>query len=128
LAFFTSIGNSLHSGKTNERAFHIAIPLTVSMLGNVLCVTLTNTAGRYASMFLMTLGVYSAFNVTLSWVSSTIPRPKSKRAAALASKLFLVSNQLAMNTFIPEHQILTFTSGQFARKLHTSLYFLPLSK
>jgi hypothetical protein len=35
-------------------------------------------------MFLMTLGVYSAFNVTLSWVSSTIPRPKSKRAAALA--------------------------------------------
>jgi hypothetical protein len=32
----------------------------------------------------MTFGVYSAFNVTLSWVSSTIPRPKSKRAAALA--------------------------------------------
>ncbi|KAL3425316.1 major facilitator superfamily transporter [Phlyctema vagabunda] len=84
LAFFTSLGNSLHSGKTNERAFHIAIPLTVSMLGNILCITLTSTAGRYASMFLMTLGVYSAFNVTLSWVSSTIPRPKSKRAAALA--------------------------------------------
>ena len=84
LAFFTSLGNSIHSGRTNERCFHIAIPLTVSMLGNILCVTLTSTAGRYASMFLMTLGVYSAFNVTLSWVSSTIARPKAKRAAALA--------------------------------------------
>ncbi|KAH8601703.1 putative MFS transporter [Bisporella sp. PMI_857] len=84
LAFFTSLGNSIHSGRTNERCFHIALPLTISMLGNVLCVTLTSTAGRYASMFLMTLGVYSAFNVTLSWVSSTIARPKSKRAAALA--------------------------------------------
>ncbi|KAG4436142.1 hypothetical protein IFR05_008385 [Cadophora sp. M221] len=84
LAFFTSLGNSLHSGKTNERAFHIALPLSISMLGNILCITLTTTAGRYASMFLMTMGVYSAFNVTLSWVSSTIPRPKSKRAAALA--------------------------------------------
>ncbi|KAL5323518.1 hypothetical protein ACEPPN_008056 [Leptodophora sp. 'Broadleaf-Isolate-01'] len=84
LAFFTSLGNSLHSGKANERAFHIALPLSISMLGNILCITLTSTAGRYASMFLMTMGVYSAFNVTLSWVSSTIPRPKSKRAAALA--------------------------------------------
>ncbi|KFY87468.1 hypothetical protein V498_07168, partial [Pseudogymnoascus sp. VKM F-4517 (FW-2822)] len=76
LAFFTSLGNSLHSGKTNERAFHIALPLAISMLGNILCITLTSTAGRYASMFLMTMGVYSAFNVTISWVSSTIPRPK----------------------------------------------------
>lgn len=84
LAFFTSIGNSLHSGKTNERAFHIAIPLTISMLGNILAITLESTAGRYTAMFLMTLGVYSAFNVTLSWISSTIPRPKAKRAAALA--------------------------------------------
>lgn len=84
LAFFTSIGNSLHSGKTNERAFHIAAPLTISMLGNILAITLESTAGRYAAMFLMTLGVYSAFNVALSWISSTIPRPKAKRAAALA--------------------------------------------
>ncbi|PNS20349.1 hypothetical protein CAC42_5799 [Sphaceloma murrayae] len=84
LAFFGSLGNSIHAGKTNERAFHVIIPLSISALGNILCITLTNTAGRYAAMFLMTFGVYSAFNVTLSWVSSTIPRPKSKRAAALA--------------------------------------------
>ncbi|KAK3061068.1 hypothetical protein LTS18_007097 [Coniosporium uncinatum] len=84
LAFFGSLGNSIHAGKTGERAFHIIVPLSISCLGNILCITLTNTAGRYVAMFLMTFGVYSAFNVTLSWVSSTMPRPKSKRAAALA--------------------------------------------
>lgn len=83
-AFFGSIGNSLHAGKTDERAFHVAIPMCISMIGNILCITITATAGRYVAMFLMTLGVYSAFNVTYSWVSATIPRPRSKRAAALA--------------------------------------------
>lgn len=29
----------------------------------------------------MTIGVYSSFNATPTWVSSTIPRPKAKRAA-----------------------------------------------
>ncbi|EOD44167.1 putative allantoate permease protein [Neofusicoccum parvum UCRNP2] len=83
-AFFGSLGNSIHAGKTNERAFHIAIPMAISMIGNVLCISLTSTGGRYFAMYLMTLGVYSAFNVVYSWVSATIPRPRSKRAAALA--------------------------------------------
>ncbi|KAK0650881.1 putative transporter [Lasiodiplodia hormozganensis] len=84
LAFFGSLGNSIHAGKTNERAFHVAVPMSISMIGNILCITITATAGRYFAMFLMTFGVYSAFNVTYSWVSATIPRPRSKRAAALA--------------------------------------------
>lgn len=100
-AFFGSLGNSIHAGKTNERAFHVAIPMCISMIGNILCITITANAGRYVAMFLMTLGVYSAFNVTYSWVSSTVSapkasrsphtdaenqaaRPRSKRAAALA--------------------------------------------
>lgn len=119
LAFFTSLGNSLHSGASNERAFHIAIPLTISMLGNVLCVTLTSTAGRYASMFLMTMGVYSAFNVTLSWVSSTIPRPK-------------VSNfQLSRNRAYTDRHLVKKSSstcnGQLACQLHTLVHQLSLS-
>ncbi|OMP87165.1 putative transporter [Diplodia seriata] len=84
LAFFGSLGNSIHAGKTNERAFHVAVPMAISMIGNILCITITGTGGRYFAMFLMTFGVYSAFNVTYSWVSATIPRPRSKRAAALA--------------------------------------------
>jgi hypothetical protein len=55
-------------------------------------------------MFLMTLGVYSAFNVTLSWVSSTIPRPKSKRAAALAMVNSLANcSHLFTSYLYPQH-------------------------
>lgn len=42
------------------------------------------TGGRYFSMFLMTAGSYSPYNLCVSWLSSSLPRPKAKRAAALA--------------------------------------------
>ena len=43
-----------------------------------------STGGRYFSMFLMTAGSYSPYNLCVSWLSSTLPRPKAKRASALA--------------------------------------------
>jgi hypothetical protein len=46
--------------------------------------TVHNLGGRYFSMFLMTAGSYSPYNLCVSWVSSTLPRPKAKRAASLA--------------------------------------------
>jgi hypothetical protein len=36
------------------------------------------------AMFLQAMGSFCAFQLILSWVSSTIPRPKAKRAVALA--------------------------------------------
>lgn len=42
------------------------------------------TGGRYFSMFLMTAGSYAPYNLCVSWVSSSLPRPKAKRASALA--------------------------------------------
>ncbi|RJE22368.1 transporter [Aspergillus sclerotialis] len=35
-------------------------------------------------MFLMTAGSYSPYNLCVSWLSSSLPRPRAKRAAALA--------------------------------------------
>lgn len=43
-----------------------------------------STGGRYFSMFLMTAGSYAPYNLCVSWVSASLPRPRSKRAAALA--------------------------------------------
>lgn len=43
-----------------------------------------STGGRYFSMFLMTAGSYAPYNLCVSWVSATLPRPRAKRAAALA--------------------------------------------
>lgn len=39
---------------------------------------------RYFSMFLLTAGSYSPYNLCVSWLSSSLPRPRAKRAAALA--------------------------------------------
>lgn len=35
-------------------------------------------------MFLQAAGAFSVFQIILSWVSSTIPRPKAKRAVTVA--------------------------------------------
>lgn len=43
-----------------------------------------STGGRYFSMFLMTAGSYAPYNLCVSWVSASLPRPRAKRAAALA--------------------------------------------
>lgn len=48
-----------------------------------------STGGRYFSMFLMTAGSYSPYNLCVSWVSASLPRPRSKRAAALAIVNFM---------------------------------------
>ncbi|KAL1846325.1 hypothetical protein Daus18300_014288 [Diaporthe australafricana] len=48
-----------------------------------------STGGRYFSMFLMTGGSYSPYNLCVSWVSASLPRPRSKRAASLAIVNFM---------------------------------------
>ena len=42
-------------------------------------------------MFLMTGGSYSPYNLSVSWVSSSLPRPRAKRAAALAIVNFMAA-------------------------------------
>lgn len=43
-----------------------------------------SNGGRYFSMFLMTAGSYAPYNLCVSWVSASLPRPQAKRAGALA--------------------------------------------
>jgi len=78
-AFFIS----RHSDKVGERFYHIVCPLGVGILGFVIAISTMNTAARYVSLFLMALS-YCGFIVLYAWISSSIPRPPSKRAVALA--------------------------------------------
>ncbi|RDW92712.1 uncharacterized protein DSM5745_00034 [Aspergillus mulundensis] len=103
-AFICSLCISFHAAHKQERGLHIAIPLLFSFLGNLLvrqlltspsptrianqpgrqAMFIPTTGGRYFSMFLMTAGSYSPYNLCVSWLSSSLPRPRAKRAAALA--------------------------------------------
>ncbi|KAJ7643675.1 MFS general substrate transporter [Roridomyces roridus] len=71
-----------HADKTGERYFHIAATWWGVILGFVISLATKSVGGRYVSMFLMAAG-YSGFSLTAVWVSNVVPRPPSKRAAAI---------------------------------------------
>lgn len=89
-AFVVSVFNAWHAGATNERFWHITIPMCCFVVGNILVVAVLKTGPRYFGTFLQALGPYAAFSLILGWISSSIARPKHKRAVALA-----LSNSIA---------------------------------
>ncbi|XHG07461.1 hypothetical protein AWENTII_010608 [Aspergillus wentii] len=84
LAVITAFLNAHHADKSGERYFHITLPLYVSMASFILAAATTSTAPRYLAMMLMVPSLYTSYVVALGWISNTLPRPASKRAAALA--------------------------------------------
>ncbi|KIW67351.1 hypothetical protein PV04_06612 [Phialophora macrospora] len=84
VAFMGSVAVAFSSAHFNERCLHIAVPLVSSLIGNIMAMTVPGFGLRYFSIFLMLFGVYSVYNVNFAWVSSSIPRPRAKRAASLA--------------------------------------------
>ncbi|TQB70638.1 hypothetical protein MPDQ_000256 [Monascus purpureus] len=85
LAVICTFINAWHSDRTNERYFHISLPLYVSVAAFILAAATTAVAPRYVAMMLMVPSFYSGYVVALGWISNTLPRPASKRAAALAA-------------------------------------------
>ncbi|KAJ7134733.1 MFS transporter [Mycena epipterygia] len=74
--------NAWHADKTGERFFHITGWWWGVILGFIISLSTMSVGGRYFSMFLMSFG-YAGFAMTLVWVSNSIPRPPTKRAAAI---------------------------------------------
>ncbi|KAI1844078.1 hypothetical protein JX266_009751 [Neoarthrinium moseri] len=83
-ASIVAMAVSISSDRLSERYFHLVLPLAVGMTGYIIAAATTTLAPRYFSLFLMLGGVYGSFNVTYAWISSTLPRPLEKRAAAFA--------------------------------------------
>ncbi|OGM40376.1 hypothetical protein ABOM_010594 [Aspergillus bombycis] len=75
---------SRNADRTGERYLHFSLPLWISIAGFIISAATTNLGARYFAMMIMLPGVYTAFIIGISWVANTIPKPSSKRAAALA--------------------------------------------
>ncbi|KAJ5361139.1 MFS general substrate transporter [Penicillium brevicompactum] len=73
-----------HADKTGERYLHIALPPILAIACFIIAVTTTSFAPRYVAMCLMIGGIYSSYVVVLGYISNVLPRPATKRAAALA--------------------------------------------
>ncbi|BFZ64862.1 hypothetical protein YB2330_006015 [Saitoella coloradoensis] len=85
-AFFSTYLVCRHADIRRERTIHIVIPVLFAIAGYIilLATPTTSIAPRYVALFLMTAGIYPAYNNVLTWVSSSIPGPPAKRATALA--------------------------------------------
>ncbi|CAI7578767.1 hypothetical protein N7533_003159 [Penicillium manginii] len=82
-AAILSVSNSFHSDRVSERWLHIVWPQVFSMIGFILSAVTLNVPTRYISTFMM-MSIYGSFGCILSWVSTSLPRPRSKRAVAYA--------------------------------------------
>ncbi|KAH8432305.1 uncharacterized protein LDX57_009944 [Aspergillus melleus] len=78
------LANAWHADKTGERYFHIVISPVIALVSFILAVATTSFAARYVAMCLMVGGIYAGYVVALGYISNVLPRPASKRAAALA--------------------------------------------
>ncbi|WVQ84894.1 hypothetical protein IAT38_007057 [Cryptococcus sp. DSM 104549] len=75
--------NSWHSDRTQEKFWHIVVPILFGVVGFIISMATLNTAGRYVALFLQAQS-YAGFIVFYSWISSSFPRPPAKRAVAIA--------------------------------------------
>ena len=82
-AAILGIANSWHSDKTKERFFHVVWPQVFCSIGFIISACTMNIAARYTATFMM-MSVYGSFGCILSWVSTSLPRPPTKRAVAYA--------------------------------------------
>ncbi|KAH9045324.1 MFS general substrate transporter [Lactarius pseudohatsudake] len=74
---------SRHSDRTEERFFHIVVPLLIGIVGFIIALSTMRLAARYFALFLMAQS-YAGFICFLTWTSNTFSRSASKRAVALA--------------------------------------------
>jgi hypothetical protein len=84
LTFLVSLVVTYTSGKTGDRSIHIISLLMISCVGNIIVVSSLNTGARFFAMFLMPLGAVSAYQIIITWVANSFPRPLVKRSAAIA--------------------------------------------
>jgi MFS family permease len=84
LGVITTFANALHSDYTKERFYHVCLPPILAVFAFGLAAGTTSTVPRYIAMMLMIPGIYTGYVIGLGWISTSIPRPPAKRAAALA--------------------------------------------
>ncbi|KAL1746783.1 major facilitator superfamily domain-containing protein [Schizophyllum fasciatum] len=85
-AFLASVLVTWHAARAEVRSIHIIVCMLLVVVGNIVMITTPTTAvgPRYFAMFLLTCGALPAFQVILTWVSNSFPRPFAKRSAVIA--------------------------------------------
>ncbi|KAF5005095.1 hypothetical protein FDECE_8415 [Fusarium decemcellulare] len=82
--FLLSVCVTLSSAKTNDRSLHIICLMLMAAVGNAIATGTTAVGARFFAMFLMPMGAVSSYQIIVSWVANSFPRPLVKRSAVIA--------------------------------------------
>ncbi|WYZ45308.1 hypothetical protein EsH8_VIII_000624 [Colletotrichum jinshuiense] len=82
--FLISLCVTWSSARTKDRSLHIACLTLLSAVGNAIATGSSRVGVRYFAMFLMPMGAVSAYQIIVSWVANSFPRPLVKRSACIA--------------------------------------------
>ncbi|KXJ88339.1 major facilitator superfamily transporter [Microdochium bolleyi] len=83
-AYGVCIAVSWSSGRLLEHCYHIIGSMAAALVGAVILISTLAQAPRYFGLFLLCSGPFIALNLHLSWETTVVPRPRTKRAALVA--------------------------------------------
>ncbi|KAK5083812.1 hypothetical protein LTR05_006318 [Lithohypha guttulata] len=84
IAYAVCLAVSWSSGRFGEACWHIVSCMAVCMAGAVLMISTLNVGARYFGLILLVSGPFLGLNLQLSWETTVVPRPRTKRAALVA--------------------------------------------
>ena len=84
IAYAVACGLAYTSGRFQESCYHIVIPIVFSAVGCSMLIGTLNVGARYFGLILLLSGTYSGLNLQLSWETTLVPAPRSKKAALIA--------------------------------------------
>ncbi|KAK1468539.1 major facilitator superfamily transporter [Colletotrichum melonis] len=83
-AFVFAYAVAWSSGRNQESFWHIVLPIIGSAAGCAVLISTMNIGARYFGLFLLISGTYNGLNLQLSWETTVVPAPRSKKAALIA--------------------------------------------
>ncbi|OJD37720.1 major facilitator superfamily transporter [Diplodia corticola] len=72
------------SGRSGDRSIHIVCLSMISCVGNIICIATLNINARFFAIFLMPMGAVAGYQIVITWVANTFPRPLVKRSACIS--------------------------------------------
>ncbi|RYN66036.1 hypothetical protein AA0117_g11996 [Alternaria alternata] len=84
IAYIVTLVVSWSSGRMLEHGYHIIGAISTTLIGAIIMISTLNTGARYFSMILLCCGPFVGLNIQLSWETTVVPRPRTKRAALIA--------------------------------------------
>lgn len=84
IAYAAACAIAWSSGRRQESFWHINVPIWGSMVGTALLISVSNVGARYFGACLLIIGTYNGLNLQLSWETTLVPAPRSKKAALIA--------------------------------------------